>query len=307
MLNSRGMWRKQSTVVCLLVVVAAASILTAAPTLVFGTPHGHNWLYNLSWLRGFAGGLHAGEWYPRWLSDLNGGAGSPVFFYYAPLPFYVSAIFGKLLCPGCGTSLHLAVGQALILCASGIAFYVLAREYGRPWVAAAGAVVYMAMPYHFEIDLWHRQAAGEFTAYVWTPLILHSGAVLLGIGLSGLYWVPALCAQDYIHAERLWKGDWFHYDNWFFFSGHDPPNPAFAGRLLVILLGVTGVCALSALAIFRAQKEQALRLVVPWLLGVALVWLMVTRFPLLSGRPFMSCKRSNSPGASSFLSTWQCR
>jgi hypothetical protein len=80
----------------------------------------------------------------------------------------------------------------VILCASGFAFYAFARQYGRPWAAAAGAVLYMLAPYHFEIDLWHRQAVGEFTAYVWMPLVLLS----LNKALSEPRWL-ALGALSY--------------------------------------------------------------------------------------------------------------
>lgn len=152
-------------------ILAVATIATA-PMLLMGAPYGHSHVENASWLHGFSRQLHAGEWYPRWITHLNGGAGSPVFFFYAPLPFYVAAIFGPLFCPGCRSSIHLAIGQWLILAASGFTFYAFARQRGRAWVAAIGALIYMGMPYHFEIDLWRRQAFGEFTAYVWMPLIL---------------------------------------------------------------------------------------------------------------------------------------
>ena len=38
--------------------------------------------------------------------------------------------------------------------------------------ACIAAIVYLLLPYHLEIDLWRRQAFGEFTAYLWIPLIL---------------------------------------------------------------------------------------------------------------------------------------
>jgi hypothetical protein len=152
--------------------VAAVATLASAPFLIYGAPYGDDIHIHLSWSHQFALQLWSGEAYPRWLSDLNGGAGSPTFFYYAPLPYYVSGIFGPLLCPGCRPETHLAIGLWLLLLASGIAFYAFGRRYGGPWMAAAGAIVYMLMPYHYEIALWRRICYGEVAAYVWIPLIL---------------------------------------------------------------------------------------------------------------------------------------
>ena len=152
--------------------VAAVATLASAPYLIYGAPYGADMHIHLSWSHQFARQLWSGEAYPRWLIDLNGGAGSPAFLYYAPFPFYVSGIFGPLLCPGCRAETHLAIGLWLMLLASGITFYAFARRYGGPWMAAAGAVVYMLLPYHYEIDLWRRFAYGEVAAYVWMPLIL---------------------------------------------------------------------------------------------------------------------------------------
>src|SRR5262245_38773724 len=36
------------------------------------------------------GAIRGGSWYPRWLPDLNGGYGYPVFVFYQPGYFYVS-------------------------------------------------------------------------------------------------------------------------------------------------------------------------------------------------------------------------
>jgi hypothetical protein len=158
-------------ILCYLVIALVATVV-CAPLLVFGAPYGYDIAEHLSWLERFAAQLRAGELYPRWLVDLNGGAGSPTFFYYVPFAYYVSAIFGGLLCPGCGTSAHMGVGMWLMILASGVAFFVFARQYGRPWIATLGALAYMVLPYHFEIDLWRRLAFTEIAAYIWMPLIL---------------------------------------------------------------------------------------------------------------------------------------
>jgi hypothetical protein len=179
--------RRHPELVALSFILLAAS-LASAPILLYGAPFGHDTIYHQSWLHAFSSELSAGEWYPRWLHELNGGAGSPSFFFFGPVPFYISALFNTLLCPGCEPATQLAVGTWILLLASGFALYALARDYARPWVAAIGAIAYMLMPYHFEIDLWRRVAFGEFSVYICMPLVL----LFLQRTLRDTRYLPAL-------------------------------------------------------------------------------------------------------------------
>ena len=185
-----GLLRRHPDLVFLLLILAAATLISV-PTLFYGAPFGQDTIYHESWLRNFNMELLAGQSYPRWLHDLNGGAGSPGFFFYGPLPFYLAALFDRLLCPACESSVQLAVGTWILLLASGMAFYALAREYARPWVAAIGALAYMLMPYHFEIDLWRRFDFGEFSAYICMPLVF----LFLLRTLRDARYLPALAAS----------------------------------------------------------------------------------------------------------------
>src|SRR5262245_9350955 len=198
--------RRHPELVALFFVLLAAS-LVSAPMLFYGAPFGQDTIYHESWLHAFNAELSAGEWYPRWLHQLNGGAGSPSFFFYGPVPFYIAALFDKLLCSGCEPATQLAVGTWILLAASGMAFYALARDYARPWVAALGAIAYMVMPYHFEIDLWRRADLGEFSAYICMPLVL----LFLQRSLRDTRYLPALAlsyaglAASHIPAAMLFS------------------------------------------------------------------------------------------------------
>src|SRR5262245_50427182 len=109
--------------------ILIGATVVSAPLLLFGAPFGQDTIYHVSWLRSFNTELAAGQWYPRWLHDLNEGAGSPGFFFYAPLPFYLAALFDRLLCPACQPTVQLAIGVWITLLLSGLAFYALARQY----------------------------------------------------------------------------------------------------------------------------------------------------------------------------------
>jgi len=174
--------------------LAVAGLVTVAclPLIAVGPHVGHSLAWNIEWSRGFAEALAAGEWYPRWLPALEMGAGSPIFFYYGSVPFYVTAV-PYLLCRGCGDLVALGIGEWLIVVGSALAFYAFARRHGRPLAAAAAALVYALLPYHFAIDLTVRQALGETAAYVWMPLALlavdriasgQTGVVRLGVAYA---------------------------------------------------------------------------------------------------------------------------
>ncbi len=146
--------------------------LVCLPMFLYGAPNGHSIEYNLVWLREFSAQLREGDLYPRWLIDMNRGAGSPVFFFYGSLPFYIASA-GSALCESCRLVVQLALGEWLIVGFSGIAFFVFARARFGAAPAFVVALFYMVLPYHFEIDLWRRQAIGELASYIWMPLVLH--------------------------------------------------------------------------------------------------------------------------------------
>ena len=152
--------------------IVLLAFAASMPFFFYGAPIGHSTAYDVPWHAAFSEQLFAGDLYPRWLPQLNEGAGGPIFYFYAPLPFYVSAIFGKLLCWGCPPATELMIGILVLLAASGLAFFVWARRRASLPAALVASAVYMFLPYHFEIDVWYRMAIGEFAAYVWMPLIL---------------------------------------------------------------------------------------------------------------------------------------
>lgn len=146
----------------------AAATLMMFPALVAGHIINHSSILNVLWSEGFSRELLAGNLYPRWLPELSRGAGSPVFYFYGPLPFYLIAPFSLLA----DTRLAVVLGCWLMLALSGLAFFALARAFVGPAAALLSALVYMAMPYHLLADVWVRGALGEQAAFALIPLCL---------------------------------------------------------------------------------------------------------------------------------------
>src|SRR5579872_866268 len=168
-----------------------AATLLMLPAFVMGHIISDNSFTNVNWSEGFARRLFSGDLYPRWLPDMNAGAGSPVFYFYGPLPFYLTAPFHLIL-----DSRHaVLVGMWLMLGLSGLAFQALALSFVKATNALVAALAYMVVPYHFFVDVWLRSDFGELGAYIFMPLCLlcvyrlASGAIwtfALAVSLAGL-------------------------------------------------------------------------------------------------------------------------
>lgn len=155
-----------------LLIVGLAAIVLGLPMLIYGPMiRGHDTMEHLNFSRHFADQFWGGEWYPRWLLDMNHGLGSPSFFVYPPLPSYVVT----LLRPA-GILFHVSafrLQEFLALFGSGLTAFVWVRTMARRQIALVCAVLYMLMPYHLSVDFYRRTALPECWALLWIPLILY--------------------------------------------------------------------------------------------------------------------------------------
>lgn len=169
----------------LLAIVATFIML---PAFLLGPGESHSVAYNYVWTSQFGTEIAKGNLYPRWLPDSFGGLGSPAFYFYPPISFWIAGAFDA---SGLSTLMAINMASFVALLLSGIAMY--------HWLAARGtypligAVLYMAAPYHL-LDLYVRGALAEFTAFIWYPLIAlaisrlpaRKGVVMLALAYGGL-------------------------------------------------------------------------------------------------------------------------
>lgn len=156
-----------------LIVIVLLGLLLTSPLLLTTCLGGHDIYHHLIFSHHFSSQFLQGELYPRWLIDMNGGFGSPTFFFYPPVPYYLTALFSwipEYSLPGC-TPLGLSISTALIL--SGLTTYYWCRELTRSASALGLAILYMVLPYHFLIDLYIRFSFAEFCSFAWMPLTLY--------------------------------------------------------------------------------------------------------------------------------------
>jgi hypothetical protein len=244
-------------------------LLLGGPLLRAGFPvDGHDFWAHTTWGGHFARQFWDGEPYPRWLAYHNEGLGSPTFFFYPPLPFWLTSLLTPLFVAETAPVSALAWVATAMLVLSGIFTYLWLRQTVALSGALAAAAIYQLAPYHLLIDLYQRAAFAEFCAMTWIPLMLlaasrlargrqggfallalatallvlthllsllmigpvvaayaavcsdagsrlrsfatSAAAMGLGLGLSGVYLVPALSLQKYVNTQVLWQG-WGHY------------------------------------------------------------------------------------------------
>ena len=159
-----------------LVLLCAFVFLLCWPLLIRGLPKlSDDAIIHAGWDKSFSNQIAAGEWYPRWLADDNDGLGSPVFFYYAPIPSYASSAF-RLLFGARDPDGWLEAGYGCFLAVllSVIAAYFWLRSHASGQAAVFGAAIYVLAPYHLAVDLYMRGATAELWTFAWMPLILLS-------------------------------------------------------------------------------------------------------------------------------------
>lgn len=163
--------------------IALVALLLLAPFPFLPMQTRDSWPIDVNWMGQFAEQLAAGHWYPRWLPRSHGGSGAPVFYFYAPLPFYVGA-------PAVLAGLHAYTAVLLTFAAGAFAMGMTMRRWlegaRRPML---GVFAYMLMPYTL-LDFYWRAAIGEFWAIVFIPLVALAmrdrRVVLFALAYAGL-------------------------------------------------------------------------------------------------------------------------
>ncbi|RJQ24513.1 hypothetical protein C4577_07675 [Candidatus Parcubacteria bacterium] len=103
----------------------------------------------------------------RWVPDLGGLYGYPIFNYYAPLPYYIGEFFYLLT-----GSLIISAKLMFIVPFIGayIFMYLLGKKLWGDWGGLISATFYSFAPYH-AVVLYVRGAMGELWALMFFPAI----------------------------------------------------------------------------------------------------------------------------------------
>ena len=159
------------TLFALAILTSICGLVILLPHFLYGFPRGHSFWENYFWYLSFREQVFSGEIYPRWLFNYNDGLGTPVFYFYAPLPFYLLTFLSWILGDAVSALTILTMGHFCIVLFSGWTFYFFIRDYTGQFWSILGASLYMFLPYHY-LDMEARCVIGESLAYIWIPFIL---------------------------------------------------------------------------------------------------------------------------------------
>jgi len=151
-------------------ILLAAAVAVAWPLLLpftYDTHDGHYALYNAAQLDH---ALRAGQFPVRWLPDVFGGRGLPLFLYYHPLAFYLVA---ALHVTGIGYIAAMKALELAAVAAAGFSMRAFLREHVSAGAALCGAVAYVAAPIHV-VELHVKGDPPALLAFAFAPLVFLS-------------------------------------------------------------------------------------------------------------------------------------
>lgn len=124
----------------------------------------------------------------RWVPDMGFGYGFPLFNYYPPLPYLIGEIFRVVGFSFVSTAKILFIFAFL---ASGVAMYLLAKEFFGRFGGVVSSIFYIWAPYH-AVDIYVRGAMDEAWALVWFPLIFWASYRLVIEKKNNFPWIIGL-------------------------------------------------------------------------------------------------------------------
>jgi len=148
-----------------LAILGMAALLTLPAAVTAPRLNDSFWI-DWVWLDQFAEQLRHGVLYPRWLPLSHGGLGSPVFYYYPPLAFYLGSAFAL---SGLSTYSSIIATFFAGYVLAGVAMFLWLKDEARSPVF--GALLFMIAPYH-TFNFYTRGALAEFVATALLPLVM---------------------------------------------------------------------------------------------------------------------------------------
>jgi hypothetical protein len=151
----------------------------------------------------------------RWVPDMGYGYGFPLFNFYPPLPYLIGQVFRVVQFSFVDT---VKITFALAFIFSGIAMYLLGKEFFKKWGGVVSAIFYVWAPYH-SVDVYVRGAMNETWALVWFPLIFLfsykliakyslKNSILLSLSWVGLLLSHNLMAMIFAPVFAVWCLIW---------------------------------------------------------------------------------------------------
>lgn len=143
------------------------SILAIVPAIIWGIPSNLDLTNHFRFAVPFYDAIAAGDLYPGWLAESNGGYGDPSFRFYPPGLYYLLAAVRMLLGDWYAATLIVYV---LVSVAGGLGMYFWAKSSLPSSSASWAAFFYVLAPYHVN-QLYQAVLLAEWAGSAILPFV----------------------------------------------------------------------------------------------------------------------------------------
>ena len=159
--STAGHWQP---VISLVVVI---SFLAIVPAIIWGIPSNLDLTNHFRFALPFYDAIVAGDLYPGWLAESNGGYGDPSFRFYPPALYYLLAVARFVIGNWYGATLVVFV---MISIAGGLGMYFWAKTILPAPSASWAACFYALAPYHLN-ELYQATLLAEWAGAAVLPFV----------------------------------------------------------------------------------------------------------------------------------------
>ena len=159
--STLGNWQPSITL------VIVASFLAIVPAILWGIPSNLDLTNHFRFALPFYDAIVAGNPYPGWLAESNGGYGDPSFRFYPPALYYLLAFTRFVIGNWYGATLVVFV---MISIAGGLGMYFWSRSILPASSATWAAFFYALAPYHLN-QLYQAMLLAEWAGSAVLPFV----------------------------------------------------------------------------------------------------------------------------------------
>ena len=150
-----------------LAILISVSLAVIAPTLLWGIPSNLDLTNHFRFALPFYDAIVAGDIYPGWLAESNGGYGDPSFRFYPPALYYLLSAARFVVGNWYGATLVVFV---ILSITSALGMYFWTRAILPAHQAAWASMFYALAPYHLN-QLYQAMLLAEWAASAVLPFV----------------------------------------------------------------------------------------------------------------------------------------
>ena len=147
--------------------IIAVSIAVIVPAIIWGIPSNLDLTNHFRFTLPFYDAITAGNFYPRWLAESNGGYGDPSFRFYPPGLYYLLAVARLVIGNWYGATLAVFV---ILSITSGLGMYFWSKSILPSQSAVWASVFYALAPYHLN-QLYQATLLAEWAGSAVLPFV----------------------------------------------------------------------------------------------------------------------------------------